>query len=219
MPCPYGCCGSGGSFEYHRLNAATLVASSVLIASLYAPNGRVVQLSMAESRCLGCLVARAGEVVMMNSLTVNLHLMMVSFYRPTIERTAILVEAGSFPSDRYDARHFTQGIGVHVEDVQRPIEHSYEDGPAHQGQWEGSLGVANFLGDFVHAVETRFGGLRLANRFGGLLMEHTASYFETEEFAPESMPYIVVIIDELADLMMLAPEETEIPSNRGFQPV
>ncbi|HWS76784.1 MAG TPA: kynureninase [Thermomonas sp.] len=41
------------------------------------------------------------EVVAMNSLTANLHLMMVSFYQPTVERTAILVEAGSFPSDRY----------------------------------------------------------------------------------------------------------------------
>lgn len=45
--------------------------------------------------------AKPSEVVAMNSLTANLHLMMVSFYQPTIERTAILIEAGSFPSDRY----------------------------------------------------------------------------------------------------------------------
>ena len=45
--------------------------------------------------------AQPSEVVAMNSLTANLHLMMVSFYQPTIERTAILIEAGAFPSDRH----------------------------------------------------------------------------------------------------------------------
>ena len=45
--------------------------------------------------------AEPSEVVAMNSLTANLHFLMVSFYRPTRERPAILMEAGAFPSDRY----------------------------------------------------------------------------------------------------------------------
>jgi kynureninase len=45
--------------------------------------------------------AEPSEVVAMNSLSANLHLMMVSFFRPTSARHAILVEAGAFPSDRY----------------------------------------------------------------------------------------------------------------------
>jgi kynureninase len=45
--------------------------------------------------------AEPSEVVAMNSLTANLHFIMVGFYRPTRERPAILMEAGAFPSDRY----------------------------------------------------------------------------------------------------------------------
>ena len=45
--------------------------------------------------------AEEHEVVAMNNLTTNLHLLMASFYQPTPERYKIIIEAGAFPSDHY----------------------------------------------------------------------------------------------------------------------
>ncbi|WP_207492684.1 kynureninase [Aridibaculum aurantiacum] len=50
------------------------------------------------SKIVGCLPT---EVVAMNQLSVNLHLLMVSFYRPTKHRYKIICEAKAFPSDQY----------------------------------------------------------------------------------------------------------------------
>ncbi|HEX8023117.1 kynureninase [Mucilaginibacter sp.] len=45
--------------------------------------------------------AQENEVTVMNSLTVNLHLLMVSFYKPDNKRFKIIMEGGAFPSDQY----------------------------------------------------------------------------------------------------------------------
>lgn len=60
--------------------------------------------------------AQPQEVVVMNSLSVNLHLMMVSFYRPTKERYKIIIEGDAFPSDQYAVKSQLRYHGIHPEE-------------------------------------------------------------------------------------------------------
>jgi kynureninase len=61
--------------------------------------------------------ARTAEVVCMNTLTVNLHLMMVSFYQPTAERYRLMIEKPAFPSDRYAAESQVRYHGLDPADA------------------------------------------------------------------------------------------------------
>jgi kynureninase len=62
--------------------------------------------------------AKPIEVVAMHQLTVNLHLMMISFYRPTPHRYKIITEAGAFPSDQYA---FESQIKLHGYDPEKAL--------------------------------------------------------------------------------------------------
>jgi len=67
------------------------------------------------SKIVGCL---PSEVVAMNQLTVNLHLLMVSFYRPTKRKYKIICEAKAFPSDQYA---FESQVKYHGFDPEKAI--------------------------------------------------------------------------------------------------
>lgn len=61
--------------------------------------------------------ALSEETIIMNQLTVNLHLLMVSFYRPTKQRYKILCEAKAFPSDQYALQSQINFHGFAIEDA------------------------------------------------------------------------------------------------------
>ena len=142
-----------------------------------------------EARVVGAL---PGEVVVMNNLTTNLHLMLVSFYRPTPQRYRIITEAGAFPSDQYALEtqvkfHGYQPDGAIIELKPRPGECNLrtEDIAATINQYADSLalvlmgGINYYTGQVFdlatitqagHAVGAQV-GFDLAHAAGNVLLE------------------------------------------------
>ena len=98
------------------------------------------------SRLVG---ARPTEVVAMNGLTVNLHLMLVSFYRPEGKRNKIICEAKAFPSDQYALESQVKFHGLNPKET--IIEVAPRDGE-HTIREEDIQAKINELGDELALV-------------------------------------------------------------------
>jgi len=84
--------------------------------------------------------AAEDEVAVMNTLTVNLHLLMASFYRPTAERHRILIEDTAFPSDAYAVK--SQAAWHGFDPAEAVVRVAVEDVPAAISRLGDSLALA-----------------------------------------------------------------------------
>ena len=109
--------------------------------------------------------ANKNEVVATNTLTVNLHLLMVSFYRPKGKRYKIMMEAGAFPSDQYAIETQVRMYGYDPEDA--IIEIAPKDG-------EHNINNA----DIIKAIEEAGDSLAVV-MFGGVNY-YTGQFFDLE---------------------------------------
>ncbi len=106
------------------------------------------------------------EISVMNTLTVNLHLLMVSFYRPTTTRFKILCEEKAFPSDQY---MFQSQVRFHGLDPDETIIEIKKRDGEHHWRTEDILGKIEELGDELALV--LIGGV---NYYNGQVMDMEA---------------------------------------------
>ncbi len=114
----------------------------------------------------GIIGAQESEVTVMNALTVNLHLLMLSFYRPTSGRFKIIMEAGAFPSDQYAVETLVKHFGL------KPNEAIIEIAPR---EGEKILHTA----DILQTIEDHKDSLAMV-LFGGINY-YTGQFFDLAE--------------------------------------
>lgn len=132
------------------------------------------------SKIVGCL---PNEVVVMNQLTVNLHLLMVSFYQPTKTKYKILCEAKAFPSDQYALESQVKFHGFEYDDA--VIEVSPRNGE-HTIRTE----------DILQAIEDNKDSLALV-MFGGVNY-YTGQVFEMKQIANKANQLGILVGFDLA---------------------
>jgi kynureninase len=115
--------------------------------------------------------AKDVEVTVMNALTVNLHLMMLSFYKPTTSRYKIMMEAGAFPSDQYAIETLVKHFGLNPSDA--IIEIAPKKG-------EKTL----YTKDILDAIETAGDSLAMVI-FGGINY-YTGQFFDAEKITDKA---------------------------------
>lgn len=116
-----------------------------------------------SERLANIVGANKDEVVAMNTLTVNLHLLMLSFYRPKGSRYKILMEAGAFPSDQYAVETQVRMYGYDPEDAIIEITPK-----------EGSYLIED--ADIIHAIQEAGNSLALV-MIGGVNY-YTGQFFD-----------------------------------------
>ncbi len=115
--------------------------------------------------------AKEEEVTVMNALTVNLHLMMLSFYKPTASRFKIIMEAGAFPSDQYAIETLVTHFDLD------PAKTIIEIAP-NEGQ------KTLHTSDILNAIETAGDSLAMV-MFGGINY-YTGQFFDIEQISQKA---------------------------------
>lgn len=127
--------------------------------------------------------AKTTEVVAMNGLTTNVHLLLVSFYRPTAKRYKILCEAKAFPSDQYALESQVKFHGFQPNDALLEIEPRESEHTLNEE-------------DILNAIEQHHDELALV--FFGGVNYYTGQVFDMQKIAAKAKQYGITVGFDLA---------------------
>lgn len=130
--------------------------------------------------------AKPAELSVMNQLTVNIHLMLVSFYRPMGKRKKILVESKAFPSDQYAIHSFLEHLGLDPSEILVEVN-------------AGSENIAMRNEDIIQAIESHADELALV--FLGGINYYTGQLLDMQHISKASRDAGAMVGFDLAHAM------------------